>query len=443
MRRMNLSAFSSIGIEENGKGTSVMKKVVVAIGALAITAVTAASAAGQTGEAKKAFAFSGPPIRIVSPYAPYFVPPLKAAAKACQAKTGIRTKVEGVNATYEELNLKILLDAVAGKPPDLAVQGLNTVIPMAENNFVVDLAPLAARVKTFNAKVMPTRNAGVVNGRLVSMPWGVSVPVLWINKDLFQKAGMDPDAPIRSWADLAKAAAALTNPAAEQYGIAFGMSNGWIPLQYLLNSGSNLLDSKGGVAFNNAGGRRAIAFQNQLYRSGSAYPGNEEQATQSFTAGKTAIFVATTSNLPAFEKDAKFAWSALPFPSAQAGGKLTLAAGGAGISMFAPRSRRAAAFEVMKCLFDPKILRLVVKDLGYLPVRSDISNQLLSGLATKPPFSAALPVYRSLVPWYSFPGANSIQALQIFVDAWTKAQRSEDPAKDLDMAAKRVEVLLP
>jgi multiple sugar transport system substrate-binding protein len=355
----------------------------------------------------------------------------------------IATKVEGVNSTYEELNLKIQLDSVAGRAPDLAVQGLNTVIPMGDNAYVVNLAPYAARVKTFSPRVMPTRSAGVVNGRLVSIPWGVSVPVLWINTDLFRQAGINPTAKIRSWAELAAVARRLTNASSDQYGIAFGMSNGWIPLQFLLNSGSNLLDSKGNVAFNNAGGRRAIAFQNQLYRAGVAHPGNEEQVTQSFIGGKTAIFVATTSTLPAIQADAKFAWSALSFPPARSGAKLTLAAGGAGISMFAPRARRAAAFEVIKCLFDPKILRLVVKDLGYLPVRSDISNQLLAGVADKPPYTAALPVFRSLVPWYSFPGPNSIQALQIFVDSWTKAQKSSNPTADLNAAAKRIEPLLP
>ncbi|MDR7450043.1 MAG: extracellular solute-binding protein, partial [Armatimonadota bacterium] len=43
-------------------------------------------------------------------------------------------------------------------------------------------------------------------GRMVAMPFNSSTPVLWYNKDAFRKAGLDPNAPPKTWAQLRAAA---------------------------------------------------------------------------------------------------------------------------------------------------------------------------------------------------------------------------------------------
>ncbi len=60
-------------------------------------------------------------------------------------------------------------------------------------------------------------------GRMVGMPFNSSTPVLWYNKDAFRKAGLDPNNPPKTWAQVRTAAQRIraTNAAA------CGLSTAW------------------------------------------------------------------------------------------------------------------------------------------------------------------------------------------------------------------------
>src|SRR5690625_7444761 len=47
------------------------------------------------------------------------------------------------------------------------------------------------------------------DGKLVSMPFNSSTPVLYYNKDAFEKAGLDPDNPPKTWEEDTEAAATI------------------------------------------------------------------------------------------------------------------------------------------------------------------------------------------------------------------------------------------
>ncbi|HEX5211848.1 MAG TPA: sn-glycerol-3-phosphate ABC transporter substrate-binding protein UgpB [Pseudolabrys sp.] len=48
-----------------------------------------------------------------------------------------------------------------------------------------------------------------VSGNMLSFPFNASTPILYYNKDLFAKAGLDPEQPPKTWPELEKAAGAL------------------------------------------------------------------------------------------------------------------------------------------------------------------------------------------------------------------------------------------
>lgn len=41
-----------------------------------------------------------------------------------------------------------------------------------------------------------------VQGRMLSMPFNASTPILYYNKDIFKKAGLDPEQPPKTWQDV-------------------------------------------------------------------------------------------------------------------------------------------------------------------------------------------------------------------------------------------------
>lgn len=59
-------------------------------------------------------------------------------------------------------------------------------------------------------------------GNILSMPFNSSTPVLYYNKDLFKKAGLDPDTPPKTWNDVEAYAKKL-----QAAGVPCGFTTGW------------------------------------------------------------------------------------------------------------------------------------------------------------------------------------------------------------------------
>jgi len=60
------------------------------------------------------------------------------------------------------------------------------------------------------------------DGKMLSMPLNSSTPILYINKDAFKKAGLDPNAPPKTWPDVEAAAKKL-----QASGVPCGISTAW------------------------------------------------------------------------------------------------------------------------------------------------------------------------------------------------------------------------
>src|ERR1700747_3566636 len=61
-----------------------------------------------------------------------------------------------------------------------------------------------------------------VSGNLLSYPFNSSTPILYYNKTMFRDAGLDPEAPPRTWPELGIAAKKLRD-----YGAACGFTTSW------------------------------------------------------------------------------------------------------------------------------------------------------------------------------------------------------------------------
>ena len=57
----------------------------------------------------------------------------------------------------------------------------------------------------FNPKGFVSAVSGyytTTDGKMLSMPYNSSTPVLWVNKDLMKKAGLDPEMDLSTWKKL-------------------------------------------------------------------------------------------------------------------------------------------------------------------------------------------------------------------------------------------------
>lgn len=412
------------------------RRIVPILGSLAVVGLALAGCAATPS----APSVDEKPIQLWLPYPSSFEEPMQAAADACTA-AGTPVEITAFDLSYGELDLKVQAEAQAGNTPDLVLSGLNSLIPFGANEFVVDMTPLLEGDDVVNPEVMPALAAGNLDGKQLIVPWGISVPTVFVNTAITDAAGVDPE-DLTSWGAVEEAAATIAASGAG-YGIGMPQQEGWVALQYLLTAGTELVDAENQPVFADAAGDVAIEHINELYSSGSAFPGDEQASREAFAAGEVGLFVGSSSFIQSFA-DSAFEWTTVPFPPATEGGDVVTGAGGAGVAMFAAPERQAAAWEALKCTMEPSILAdYAVAFIGYLPVRSDMADALEPGILESSPYAAPWSQFALAGPWLNFPGVDGPRALEIFNDAWLEAsQNSSDPTAVMDAASEQIAGLL-
>ncbi len=149
-------------------------------------------------------------------------------------------------------------------------------------------------------------------GRLVSMPFNSSTPVLYFNKDAFEKAGLDPLTPPATWPQLEQQASILL-----QSGVGCGFTTGWQSWVQLENFGAwhNIpfatrsngfdgLDTR--LLINQEAHVRHIAQLAQWHEKGIfEYGGQSSQSSTKFYNGDCAIYMNSSAAYAGIEENVK------------------------------------------------------------------------------------------------------------------------------------------
>jgi sn-glycerol 3-phosphate transport system substrate-binding protein len=188
-----------------------------------------------------------------------------------------KVHVNLVNQTgYEEILRKWVAGLGTGDLPDLAQLEDTATQQMIDTQSIV---PAAACVKADGydtSDIVPrVLERYTVGGTLYPMPFNVSNPVLYYDKNAFRAAGLDPDQPPTTLAEV-KADAEKIKAAGYQTG--FGLKlNPWYLEQWAAKANSFYADNRNGRAkrataavFDDATGRAAFAWMKDMVDSGLA-----------------------------------------------------------------------------------------------------------------------------------------------------------------------------
>jgi sn-glycerol 3-phosphate transport system substrate-binding protein len=146
-----------------------------------------------------------------------------------------------------------------------------------------------------------------VGGKLYSMPFNTSNPMLYYNKDMFKAAGLDPNKPPRTFAAVKDYAAKLTKKGADgkvsQYGYSMAIY-GWFFEQLLAASNGLYLDNGNGrdglatkATFNNPEGIAILQWWKEMYDAGilGNYGRPTAETQKAFDAQQTAMMIESTA----------------------------------------------------------------------------------------------------------------------------------------------------
>lgn len=220
------------------------------------------------------------------------------------------------------------------------------------------------------------------DGRMMSMPFNSSTAIMFYNKDAFQRAGLDPEGPPRTWAELRAAARRIRAANAAPC----GFSTAWptwtqfeqfsaihnVPLATKAN-GMEGMDAE--LRINSPLHVRHVQTLMDMQKEGSfKYGGRDAAGDALFPSGECAIIHASSGVRARIVRDAKFKWAAvmLPYYDDVAGAPKNSIIGGASFWVLTAPRRTAEEYkgvaEFFRFLGRPEVVARWHTDTGFLPI---------------------------------------------------------------------------
>ena len=235
-------------------------------------------------------------------------------------------KVNLLLISFWDFDSKLIPALAAGTAPDLFIGSLEFSHAADELALRADITDLvnakgydASRYMTFAAEACQEE------GRVYGLPFATDTRLFYYNKDMFAAAGLDPETPPASWADVLEYTKKLTTydekGNVDVLGFHPALGNMW-PWTYLWTWGVKCLDENGFSALDNPAtieaANMAIAIQDVYgYDGFLAYKESTSTTltTDPFIAGKLAMTVSThemPQNVEKYNPELNFGTAVIP-----------------------------------------------------------------------------------------------------------------------------------
>jgi multiple sugar transport system substrate-binding protein len=306
--------------------------------------------------------------------------------------------VEAFNSSHEnkvelqlvptaELVQKYAVAAAGGSAPDALSLDLIYTPSFAAAGQLEDMSDLAKSLPYLDKMSKGHLSVGTYEGKIYGLPFSADASVLIWNKDLFEKAGLDPDKGPSNWAEIRADAEKVRKLGDDIYGFYFSGNCGgcniftFTPIVWA--SGGDLFADAGKKAtFNTPQFKDAVAFYNGMVKDGLVPAGSK-------TDGGANFFAAFATGKIGIAPSGSFAIGALNSQYAGLHYGVTLLPGkDGGASSFAGGDNFVASKGTKKMPVIKEFLEFayslpgqqLMAKLGSLPVRSDIAKDALAGL---------------------------------------------------------------
>ncbi len=217
------------------------------------------------------------------------------------------------------------------------------------------------------------------DGKMLSMPFNSSTPVLWWNKEAFKKAGLDPEAPPKTWPEVGEYARKIVAA-----GYPCGFSTAWQSWIHLENF-SAWHDVPFGTKENGfAGTDTEFTFNGPLQvkhiqqmadwqkEKIFVYGGRRNLGNAKFTSGECGMYTESSAGYGGFKAGAKFEFGAanLPYwPDAKGAPQNTIIGGS---SLWAMGGHSDAEYKGVAAFFRflslPMVQAYWHANTGYVPI---------------------------------------------------------------------------
>jgi sn-glycerol 3-phosphate transport system substrate-binding protein len=285
---------------------------------------------------------------------------------------------------YDESMAAAIAAYRSGNPPQIVqVFEVGTATMMAAKGAIKPVYQLMAEAgEKFDPKAFLPAVSGYYSdtqGHLLSMPFNSSTQVMYINKDAFKKAGLDPNTPPKTWPEVGVAAEKL-----KAAGMACGFTTGWqswvqlesfsawhnVPFGTKENGFAGL-DTR--LTFNGPVQVRHIQNLGDWSKKGTfTYAGRKDEPLAKFTSGECGIITTSSGSYANIKANAKFEWGValLPYYADVKGAPQNTIIGGATLWVLTQKNKDVykGIAKFFTFLASPEIQSDWHQKTGYVPI---------------------------------------------------------------------------
>lgn len=300
------------------------------------------------------------------------------------ASQGAYTVVAQSKGNYSEtLNAGIAAFRAGEQPDILMVFEVGTATMMGAKGAV---RPVNEVMEASSVAFDPDAFIGAVKGyytttegEMLSLPFNSSTPVLWVNRDALEEAGIDPDTDLSTWQQIGPVLDTL-----KEAGNTCPMTTtwqSWIQLETFsayhdipfASQENGFAGTDTELAFNAEPQVAHIARLGEWAQDGKfVYAGRRSESGANFRAGECAIFTESSAGYAGIEEEAQFDFDVrpLPYDSDLVDAPLNTIIGGASLWVMEgrPEENYQGVAEFLSFLSSTPVQAQWHQDTGYLPI---------------------------------------------------------------------------
>jgi sn-glycerol 3-phosphate transport system substrate-binding protein len=287
---------------------------------------------------------------------------------------------------YDEGLNKLRTALIGGRGPNIVQITDVGQRAMVDSDSIVPLQDFIDHDPDFPLKQIlpPIRRYYEIRGRLYSLPFSTSTPILYYNADAFKKARITH--PPTTYAELEEDARKLTDPNTRVTGVTWPL-NSWFLEEFMARENVNFINPDNGrksrATSANYTAPEAAAFLSlwlRMVKEGTfANVGRGwDPAEQNFLAGRSAMLINSTSDIFEVLKQVPFKLGTAPIPSASQTSSGGMVVGGNSLWILKNKSQdeKNAAYSFLKFMVTPAIQARWHSNTGYFPIREDVIDDL-------------------------------------------------------------------
>jgi multiple sugar transport system substrate-binding protein len=351
-----------------------------------------------------------------------------------------------VNELFKDLsNLATDIQAarMVDRAPDVAQVLARLTIGMVESSdpVALDSGPDKG---AFLANVAPNFLAtGDYKGHPYAVPQSFGTPLLYMNKDIFRAAGLDPEKPPRNWQELREQAKQIKEKTGKYALFVSTSGRDVAPQQMLVNAGATLLSddfTKATFATPDAIAAMQL-WQDMAVTDKSLAVFTERENYSLFMAGQLGMMVTSVASFQGAQRSAKgvFDLGVAHYPTW--GDKARrVPNSGASLMIFSDKpARRDAAFRFLAYMMKPEVTNRWAVESGYLPIAPGAKDAevVRAYVAQEPRWGIAVAQMNDLVSTARWPGSRVVEIQVVLENMVSALWQGKGQAQVLVPAAEK------